>query len=160
MRSTNALLRPAFIAVALAVLPLFAVTATPTLAKEAPVFSSTAEHIAVSGYDPVAYFVAGKPVKGDGRISTAYNGATWTFASEANRALFVADPAKYAPQFGGYCAWAVSQGYTASTDPNAWKIVDGKLYLNYSLEIAQKWKMDIPGNIAKANANWPKVLDK
>ena len=160
MHSPNTVLRRAVIAIALAAMPLFAATATPALAKEAPVFSASAGHIAVSGYDPVAYFVAGKPVKGDGKISTAYNGATWVFASEANRALFVANPAQYAPQFGGYCSWAVSQGYTASTDPNAWKIVDGKLYLNYSLEIAEKWKKDIPGNIAKANANWPKVLEK
>ena len=152
-------LRRFALALAVVLPALLAQQAYPTLAKEAPVYSESA-NIAINGFDPVAYFVAGKPVQGDSKVSTSFNGATWVFASEANRALFVANPAKYAPQFGGYCSWAVSQGYTASTDPNAWKIVDGKLYLNYSLEIAEKWKMDIPGNIAKANANWPKVLDK
>ena len=73
--------------------------------------------------------------------------------------LFAADPEKYAPQYGGYCAWAVSQGYTASTDPEAWKIVDGKLYLNYSKSVQQTWEQDIPGNIAAGDGNWPKVLN-
>jgi len=72
--------------------------------------------------------------------------------------LAPAGPAAYAPQYGGYCAWAVSQGYTASTDPHAWRIVDGKLYLNYSKGVQKRWQQDIPGNIAKGDANWPKVL--
>ena len=115
---------------------------------------------ALSGYDPVAYFTVGKPTKGAGSISASYEGATWYFASEANRATFQAGPAQYAPQYGGYCAWAVSQGYNASADPEAWKIVDGKLYVNYSQSVAANWAKDIPTNISKANANWPKVLEK
>ena len=85
-------------------------------------------------------------------------GATWCFVSAANKGTFVADPEAYAPQFGGYCAWAVSEGYTASTTPEAWSIVDGKLYLNYSRRIQRRWEKDIPGNISCATANWPKIL--
>jgi hypothetical protein len=82
-------------------------------------------------------------------------GATWQFASADSRDSFAADPRKFAPQYGGYCAWAVSRGYTADTDPEAWKIIDGKLYLNYSKSVQRKWETDIPGNVAKADGNWP-----
>lgn len=129
-------------------------------ADKAPVYTSLVSNVAVSGYDPVAYFTQGRPVKGNARFSTTWNGATWRFASAENLAAFRADPARYAPQYGGYCAWAVSQCYTASADPTVWKIVGDKLYLNYSRSIWQRWKQDIPGNIAKANANWPAVLSK
>jgi YHS domain-containing protein len=134
-------------------------TVTPALADD-PVYTGTFSSLAVSGYDPVAYFADGKPVEGSGDYEYEWKGATWRFASAENLATFKADPEKYAPQYGGYCAWAVSQGYTASADPDVWRIVDGKLYLNYSKAIQQKWEQDIPGNISKADANWPKVLDK
>ena len=120
----------------------------------------TLSDLAVSGYDPVAYFTDGKPVEGSRDYSFAWNGATWRFASPANLDQFKADPAKYALQFGGYCAWAVSQGYTASADLQAWRIVDGKLYLNYNLDVQKTWEQDVPGNIAKGKGNWPKVLEK
>lgn len=120
----------------------------------------TVNDVAVSGYDPVAYFADGKPVEGKGDLSYAWNGAIYRFASQAHLDQFKADPAKYAPQFGGYCAWAVSQGYTASTDPQAWRIVDGKLYLNYNLDVKKTWEQDVPGNIAKGEGNWPAVLEK
>ena len=117
--------------------------------------------VAIKGYDPVAYFTDGKSAKGDAAFAYDWNGATWRFASAAHRDAFKADPEKYAPQFGGYCAWAVSQNYTANSDPeNAWKIVNGKLYLNYNREIQQKWAEDIPGNIAKADGNWPALVKK
>lgn len=121
-----------------------------------PVYSD--DGFAIGGYDPVGYFDQGKPVRGLEAQKSVWQGATWLFASAESRAKFVADPAKYAPQFGGYCAWAVSQGYTAETDPDAWKIVDGKLYLNYSARIQKKWEQDVPGNIEKGHANWPKIL--
>ena len=127
-------------------------------AVEDPVFSTGAG--AIRGYDPVAYFTQGKPVKGDRRFSLEYQGATWRFASAENRDLFAAEPGRYAPQYGGYCAWAVSQGYTASVDPDAWRIVNDKLYLNYSTGVQKRWSRDVPGNIAKADANWPAVLSK
>lgn len=115
--------------------------------------------LAVDGYDAVAYFTTGTPTKGSSDITTSWGGATWRFATDANRTAFLADPAHYAPQYGGYCAWAVSQGYTADADPEAWKIVEGKLYLNYSKKVQATWEQDIPGNINKADANWPKVAE-
>jgi hypothetical protein len=87
-----------------------------------------------------------------------WQGAAWRFASAENRERFEADPVAYAPQYGGWCAWAVAEGYTASTVPEAWKIVDGRLYLNYSRGVQRRWERDIPGNIARADANWPGVL--
>jgi YHS domain-containing protein len=115
---------------------------------------------AIRGYDPVAYFESGQPQKGLKAFAHAWNGATWLFASEAHRAAFAAQPEKYAPQFGGYCAWAVSQGYTADIDPEAWRIVDGKLYLNYSPKIQKQWEEDTAGNIAKGEKNWPGLVGK
>ena len=122
-----------------------------------PVFSTYLGG-AIRGYDPVAYHAEGKPVKGKRAHRVEWKGATWSFASAENKALFEADPEKYAPRYGGYCAWAVSNGYTASIDPDAWSIVDGKLYLNYSLGVRTQWSEDIPGNIAKGDVNWPKLL--
>ncbi len=122
-----------------------------------PVFSTYLGG-AIRGYDPVAYHAEGKPVAGKRAHRVEWKGATWSFASAENKALFEGDPEKYAPRYGGYCAWAVSQGYTASIDPDAWSIVDGKLYLNYSLGVRDQWSQDIPGNIAKGNVNWPKLL--
>ena len=111
--------------------------------------------LAIKGYDPVAYFTDGRPVKGDPRFTSTFDGATYQFASEASRDQFAKEPARYVPQFGGFCAWAVSRNYTADTDPLAWKVVNGKLYLNYSTRVQAKWEEDVPGNIQKADANWP-----
>ena len=128
-------------------------------AESDPVFSDWRGR-AIRGYDPVAYFTEGKPVKGSSDFETEWKGATWRFASAANREAFLADPEKYAPQYGGYCAWAVSQGQTAPIEPEQWSIVDGKLYLNYNADVQAKWKADVPGFIARADENWPKVLEK
>ncbi len=122
-----------------------------------PVFSTYLGG-AIRGYDPVAYHTEGKPVAGKRAHRVEWKGATWSFASAENKALFEADPEKYAPRYGGYCAWAVSNGYTASVDPDAWSVVDGKLYLNYSLGVRTQWSQDTPGNIAKGDVNWPKLL--
>lgn len=110
---------------------------------------------AIRGYDAVAYFTEGKPMKGSPQYAHEWMGARWLFASAANRDAFVADPGKYMPQYGGYCAWAVSQGYTAEIDPNAWTVDGGKLYLNYSKGVQATWAKDVPGNIAKGDRNWP-----
>jgi YHS domain-containing protein len=134
-----------------------ALCATAVLRAEKPV-NTTFLGVAIKGYDPVAYFTESKPVKGDAEFSYDWNGAEWRFASAANRDLFKAKPDKYAPQFGGYCAWAVSRGYTAGIDPDAWTVVDGKLYLNYSAKVQTQWAENIPDNIAKAEENWPKIL--
>ena len=114
--------------------------------------------LAISGYDPVAYFTDAKPVEGSSDFTTTWQGATWRFASAAHRDQFVADPARFAPQYGGYCAWAVAHDKTASVDPTAWKIVDGKLYLNYSKDIQAQWEKDVPGYIKQADENWPQLL--
>ena len=116
--------------------------------------------VALGGYDPVAYFTAGQPVKGDQAIARQHEGTTYYFASVANRDAFAKEPARYLPQYGGFCAWAVSRGYTAPTDPLAWKIVDGRLFLNYSRDVQQKWQGDAPGNIRKGDANWPALRVK
>ena len=142
-------------AICLAVLALISVPlgVQQAMATE-PVYQSW-RGTAIDGTDPVAYFTQNRPVEGDSDITHDWNGATWRFSSEANRAAFIENPEKYAPQYGGYCAWAVSKGYTASTDPEAWKIVDGKLYLNYSKSVQSQWEQDIPGNIASGDKNWP-----
>ena len=112
---------------------------------------------ALKGYDAVAYFKAGRPVKGSDEFRHDWNGAKWYFASAENRDEFARNPEKYAPQYGGYCSWAVSRGYTANIDPEAWKIVGGKLYLNYNKDVQKMWEADVPGNIRKADENWPKL---
>ena len=115
--------------------------------------------LALRGYDPVACFTEGAAVEGSDDYEIEWMDARWRFASQEHMQMFQANPEKYAPQFGGYCAWAVANGYTASIDPEAWKIVDGKLYLNYDQDIQRKWAQDIQGNIAKAEANWPGVIE-
>ena len=139
---------------------VFAIIALPmnALAEDA-IYTSPFNNNAAGGYDVVAYFEAGAPVKGSKDFKTDYQGATWRFSSAENLAAFQASPAAYAPQYGGYCAWAVSQDYTARGNPKNWIIVDGKLYLNYSDKIQARWEKDIPGFIALANQNWPGVLD-
>ncbi|MGH8660689.1 MAG: YHS domain-containing (seleno)protein [Burkholderiales bacterium] len=127
-------------------------------AQKAPVFSD--RDGAIRGHDPAAYFDRKGPVKGSKQFSHPWGGATWYFASAKNRDKFAVAPEKYAPQYGGYCAYAVAEGYTADIDPAAWSIVDGKLYLNYSLRIRERWNRDIPGHIRKADANWPAVLQR
>jgi YHS domain-containing protein len=152
------MLRHIIIAISLAGLGFNA--APMASAEKPPIYRGLLEDAAVSGYDPVAYFKAGAPVEGKKAFEYTYEGATWRFASAENLNAFKADPGKYAPQYGGYCAWAVSQGYTAKGDPRNWRIVNGRLYLNYNTDIQKKWEKDIPGLIAKGDANWPKVLDK
>jgi hypothetical protein len=126
-------------------------------AAKSPYNASRWTGVAIEGTDPVAYFTQGKPVEGSSDFTVEWGGARWRFVSARNRDLFKASPGKYAPQFGGWCAWAVSQGYTASIDPEAWTIVAGKLYLNYSKSVQAQWSADIPGNIAKGEANWPRL---
>ena len=137
---------------------LGAVFTLPAHAGTDPVYTGFLDNVAVQGHDPVAFFTTGKAAKGDKKFSTSHNGAEFHFASEANLNTFKSDPDKYAPQYGGYCAWAVSQGYTAKGDAKHWRIVDGKLYLNYSDSVQKTWESDIPGFIAKADGNWPGMI--
>lgn len=134
--------------------------AAPALAGEPEIFIGSIPGVAINGYDPVAYFTDKKPAAGREDITTAWKGATWRFATEENKAAFLAEPEKYAPQYGGYCAFAVAHGATASTVPEAFTITNGKLYLNFSTSVRETWSSDIPGNVKKADANWPKVLQQ
>ena len=130
------------------------------MAGEAGPYQKDWSGTAAEGYDVVAYFTDGKATKGDKKIIHEWNGAKWRFASAANRDAFAANPEKYAPQYGGYCAYAVSQGYTASIDPKAFSVVDGKLYLNYSPSVKQTWETNIPGYISEAEKFWPTIRSK
>lgn len=112
---------------------------------------------AIGGWDPVAYFTEGRPVEGKPEFALEHEGATWLFSSAANRDRFAADPQRYAPQYGGFCAYGVSQGYKVSIEPELWTIVDGKLYLNYSPSVQRTWEEDIPGYIAEADERWPNL---
>lgn len=122
------------------------------------IFTGYIDGVAAGGYDVVAYFAEGAPRPGRADITMAHAGVDWRFASEASRALFQADPDRYAPRYGGYCAYAVANGGTGEGDPKHWSVVDGKLYLNASQRVKGKWERDIPGYIRKADANWPGVL--
>ncbi len=119
-----------------------------------------ADGVAISGYDPVAYFTSGKAVHGDPAITATHDGATYRFASGADRALFVADPARYEPQFGGFCAFGTAEGHKATIDPEAFTIIGGKLYLNYNQDVWATFKQDPQGYIRKAEANWPTVREQ
>ncbi len=133
------------------------VIAAPASTAVASTINTTLFGTAIKGYDPVAYFTEGRPLKGSRRHAYEWQDATWHFASAEHKALFAANPERYAPQYGGYCAYAVALGSTADIDPDAWRIVDGKLYLNVSQSIRRKWEQDIPGHIARADANWPSI---
>jgi len=113
--------------------------------------------LALDGYDAVAYFAAGAPTEGDPAIELAWRGARWQFASEANRAAFAADPERYAPQYGGYCAYAMAHGSIARGNPFQWAIVGGKLYVNNNAFAMSLWDKDRPGHIVAADANWPLI---
>jgi len=128
-------------------------------AADDPVYTGIFSNKAVGGYDTVAYFTEKKPVKGSSKFKSEYKGAEFLFSSAENKALFDAEPDAYAPQYGGYCAWAVSQGYTASGDPKSWTVDNGKLYLNYNRKILDRWLKDVPGFVELGDSNWPKVLE-
>lgn len=151
-------MRKIFAALALA-FAAFA-SATPALADERPVYTAPFSNVGVGGYDVVAYFTDGRPMRGTTQFRTTHQSIEYRFASAEHLAAFQANPARYLPQYGGYCAWAVSQGYTASANPNNWRVVDDKLYLNYNTEIQRRWEGNIAGHIRAANANWPRVLSR
>ena len=132
-------------------------SATPALAAP-EVYLAPFTKVAIGGYDPVSYFTESAPRKGDARFTATLRGAEYRFASAANLARFQSNPQAFLPQYGGYCAWAVAGGYTAKGDPLAWKVVGGKLYLNYDQNVQKRWAKDVPGNIAKGDKNWPQVL--
>ena len=121
-------------------------------AQQSEIFSRSGK--AIDGYDPVAYFKEGKPVKGIEQFSFKWNDANWIFLNQQNLDSFKMDPIKFAPQYGGYCAYGVSEDHKSPTDPQAWTIVEGKLYLNYNLKVKEMWNKDQAKRIMDADKNW------
>lgn len=144
---------------ALLLLPIAALLLSTEAFAVDPVYSNW-RGLAIAGADPVAYFKEGRAVTGSRKFALEWKGATWRFASAENLAAFKAEPDRYEPRYGGYCAWAIAQGRTAGIDPDAWKIVDGALYLNYSKSVQRRWEEDIPGHIASADQKWPEIRDE
>jgi YHS domain-containing protein len=112
------------------------------------------DNAAIGGYDVVSYFKDGRPVKGSSEFSVMYKGTNWIFSNKANADLFKATPEKYEPQYGGYCAFGCSRGYKAKTSPDAWTVIEGKLYLNYNTDVRETWNKDQQGYIKTADAHW------
>jgi len=134
-------------------------TAGNALADKDPVYTGLLSNTGAGGYDTVSYFNTGEPVKGSTKYTSEHMGATWRFSTAENLALFEETPERYAPAYGGYCAWAVSQGYLAKGDPQHWAIRDGRLFLNYDESVQNRWLKDTEAFIRQADANWPKVLE-
>jgi len=136
------------------------------LAATAPAFAAgpdvnaTVTGLALRGYDPVSYFTDGRPILGDYTIRASYEGAIYRFTSEEHKALFVKEPTKYLPQYGGFCAFGTAKGVKVDGDPKVWKIVDNKLYLNLAPPVAALWNQDNAGYIKAANEKWPELRDK
>lgn len=143
-----------------ATLSLVAAPALAVVAGSTSEVNTDAQGLAMHGYDPVAYFTDGAPTLGVPQFSANYEGARYQFANEADMKAFQANPAAYTPQFGGFCAMGASFGEKVDGDPKAWKIVNGKLYLNYNPAVARRWREDVPGNIQRADEKWPTIKDK
>lgn len=142
---------------------LFATLPTVALAYDetsASAVNVDSKGIALKGYDPVSYFTAGGPQLGKEQFQTQHDGASYRFSSAANRDAFVSNPAKYVPAFGGFCAMGVALEKKLDVDPQAWRVVDGKLYLNVNKDVQKRWLDNVPGNVSQANSNWPKLKDK
>jgi len=141
---------------------LLAAAAVFVAAVSTPAFAKDYTHSTpgISGYDPVAYFTDGKPMRGSGYQVSAFEGVTYAFASEEHKEMFEANPEKYVPAYGGYCAYGVAVGKKFVTDPEVWRIVDGTLYLNLDRGIQRTWEKDVPGYIKTADVNWSEIKDK
>lgn len=129
-------------------------------ARGSEIYTALVPGVGAGGHDVVAYFTAGRPVPGSDQITHLWNGAVWRFASAANRDAFAAAPDRYAPAYGGHCSWAAAQGYKAKGDPQNWKIVGGRLFLNYNADVQKTWESNIPGFIASADGNWPRLRQR
>lgn len=133
-------------------------SATAVHAQKAEVFQK--DGAAIRGFDAVAFFTESRPVKGEEKISYEWKGARWLFSSSTNMEKFKSDPEKYAPQYGGYCAFGMADGHKAPTETDTWTIIDNKLYFNYNKKVKEMWWKDTKGFIEKANANWPELKNK
>lgn len=150
----------AALGLALLATPILAGRAGSSKTSQPAVFAGLVPGVAIAGHDAVAYFTERKPVRGSAGLTLVHQGATWRFASAQNRDAFKADPAKFAPQYGGYCAFAAAHNAIAKAEPDAWTIVDGKLYLNFSKAVQRQWEADPQTFIARANGHWPGVLEQ
>ncbi len=139
-------------------LPMAALFARRAYAKKPEIFTGIVRGKAAGGYDVVAYFTEGKPVKGSPRFTMQWKGAAWDFASSANLEKFRASPEGYAPQYGGHCAYGLANGYLVKGDPQQWRIVNGRLFLNYSADVQSRWIKDIPGYVQASDKRWPDIL--
>ena len=137
----------------------FLLTPVSAMAAKDPVHTSWRNNIAAGGMDVVTFF-SGKPQEGKSEFSTRYQGADWHFFSQANKDLFLTNPEQFAPQYGGYCAWAVAQGKLAKGDPDHWAVEDGRLYFNYNSRIQKKWDQDRSNFIVNGDQNWPGLVSK
>jgi len=139
----------------------FALTlALPVFAQSKTLLNLDKAGVAIQGYDPVAFFTDNKPVKGNPEFPARHNGAIYYFASKEHRELFKSDPTKYEPSFGGYCAYGISRGKLVEIDVDAFQIVNGRLLLQYSKGVRDDFNKDGKGNLAKAEANWPALVEK
>jgi len=152
--------RPAFAVPALAVFLLFTWQLHAAVPGSTSPLNVDAQGLALRGYDPVAYFDGGKPTQGMEKLSASYGGARYLFVSESHRKLFLQNPEKYLPAYGGFCAVGTSFGEKVDTDPETGKIVNDKLYLNYNAKTKTVFEHDTPNTISRANQNWPTVKDK
>lgn len=139
-------------------LVLFSIVSLSIRAQESEVFNVSEK--AVNGYDVVAYFIQGKPMEGNTEFFYDWKGTTWHFVSAKNLQTFKENPEKYAPQYGGYCAYGMAKGYKAPTEPGAWAIVNGKLYLNYNKNVQKLWNENQSKFIEKSDKNWPEIKNK
>lgn len=135
-------------------------TAALPAAISAQAVNTDANGLALKGYDPVAYFTMGHAMLGTADLTAQYEGATYRFATAANRDTFMKEAVKYVPQYGGYCAFGVASGYKVKIDPEAFTIREGKLFLNYDKRVQARWSADIPSFLSKSEANWPDLKDK
>ena len=142
----------------MAALPLAALFVQGARAQKPEIFTGIVKGKAAGGYDVVAYFTQGKPVKGSPKFSMQWKGAAWDFSSAENLEKFRANPAAWAPQYGGHCAYGLAQGYLVKGDPLQWRIVDGRLFLNYSADVQSRWVKDIPGYVQASDKRWPDIL--
>jgi YHS domain-containing protein len=156
----NAMIRHGVIRLATAVALAMGVAAGAPALAAGPDVNATVTGLALRGYDPVAYFTDGKPVPGDFTITAQHDGATYRFASEDHKERFLKDPAKYLPEYGGFCAFGTAKGVKVDGDPTVWKIVDGKLYLNLAPAVAERWDQDVAGYIKTADERWKAVKDR
>lgn len=138
------------------ILILFVALLSATTFAQAPKHINLKDNVAIQGYDPVAYFESNKAVKGNKEITATFQDATYYFSTENYKKIFLKNPSQYIPQFGGYCAYGMSEGYEAPIKPEAFTIVDNKLYLNYNLKVKETWLKDKEKRIQKANENWNK----